>query len=100
MLRREQVRQQVEIRSQKFGREAKVPANEAVEHMGMRSADSIARYKLVPEPGQGETAGLNGSAPPAIRRYRLARVGVARRSELGIDRHERLEEIAAREQRR
>jgi hypothetical protein len=62
--------------------------------MHMRSADSIARYKLVPEPSS------NGAAPPPIRRYRLARVGVARRSALGVDRHERLEEIAAREQRR
>jgi hypothetical protein len=60
--------------------------------MGMRSADSIARYKLLPE-----TPSANGSERPAIRRYRLARVGVARRSALGVDRHERLEEIAARE---
>ena len=62
--------------------------------MGMRSADSIARYKLVPD-----TPSDNGAAPPPIRRYRLARVGVARRSALGVDRHERLEEIAEREQR-
>jgi hypothetical protein len=58
----------------------------------MRSADSIARYKLLPE-----TPSSNGAGRPAIRRYRLARVGVARRSALGVDRHERLEEIAARE---
>jgi hypothetical protein len=77
-----------------------VPANAAVEHTGMRSAASIARYKLVPEPSPGEAVGQNDSAPPAIRRYRLARVGVARRSALGVDRHERLEEITAREQRR
>jgi hypothetical protein len=61
--------------------------------MSMRSADSIARYKLVPESSQ------NGAALPAIKRYRLARVGVARRSALGIDRHERMEQIAAREDR-
>jgi hypothetical protein len=64
----------------------------------MRSADSIARYKLVPEPSPNEASLNDGS--PAVRRYRLARVGVARRSALGVDRHGRLEEIAAREQRR
>jgi hypothetical protein len=62
--------------------------------MRMRSADSIARYKLLPETSR------NGSEPVPIKRYRLARVGVARRSALGVDRHERLEEIAARERRR
>jgi hypothetical protein len=66
----------------------------------MRSADSIARYKLVPEANPAGAAAENGAAPPPIKRYRLARVGVARRSALGVDRHERLEEIAAREQRR
>jgi hypothetical protein len=55
----------------------------------MRSAESMARYKLVPE-----TASDNGAAPPPIKRYRLARVGVARRSALGVDRHERLEQVA------
>ena len=68
--------------------------------MDMRSADSIARYKLVPEPSQNGATPHNGSAPPPIKRYRLARVGMARRSALGVDRHERMEEIAAREQRR
>ena len=68
--------------------------------MDMRSADSIARYKLVPEPGQNGDTPHNGSAPSPIKRYRLARVGVARRSALGVDRHERMEEIAARDQRR
>jgi hypothetical protein len=58
----------------------------------MRSADSIARYKLLPE-----TPSSNGSTPPPIKRYRLARVGVARRSALGVDRHERLEHVAQRE---
>jgi hypothetical protein len=58
----------------------------------MRHADSIARYKLLPETSP------NGSAnQPIRRRYRLARVGVARRSALGADRHERLEDIAALE---
>jgi len=31
---------------------------------------------------------------PSVRRYRLARVGVNRRSALGEDRHERMERIA------
>jgi hypothetical protein len=60
----------------------------------MRPADSIARYKLVPEASASEPARANGSAPAPIRRYRLARVGVARRSALGADRHERLEQVA------
>jgi hypothetical protein len=63
----------------------------------MRSADSIARYKLVPEPSPNGSAADSDAAPSPIKRYRLARVGVARRSALGVDRHERLEEIAARE---
>jgi hypothetical protein len=58
--------------------------------MPMRSVESIARYKLVPQPPPSG----NGAAPPQVRRYRLARVGVARRSALGVDRHERLEQIA------
>ena len=62
----------------------------------MRPVGSIARYKLLPEPSVGDSSSTNGSAPaPApVRRYRLARVGVARRSALGADRHERLEQIA------
>ncbi|HEX2232585.1 MAG TPA: hypothetical protein VHG69_04390 [Thermoleophilaceae bacterium] len=64
----------------------------------MRSADSIARYKLVPEPSRNGS-GSDGATAPPIKRYRLARIGVARRSALGVDRHERLEEIAEREQR-
>jgi hypothetical protein len=60
----------------------------------MRRAESIARYKLLPEPTP------NGSPRPTIRRYRLARVGVARRSALGADRHERLEEVAGLDEQR
>jgi hypothetical protein len=60
--------------------------------MGMRPADSIARYKLLPE------TPANGTPRPPVRRYRLARVGVARRSALGADRHERLEEVARLEE--
>jgi hypothetical protein len=62
--------------------------------MGMRPSNSIARYKLLPETSS------NGSAPQPIRRYRLARVGVARRSALGADRHERLEDVAALDEKR
>ena len=52
------------------------------------------RYVLVPR--------TNGDAPAPgpgntrVRRYSLARVAVARRSALGVDRHERLEQIAER----
>jgi hypothetical protein len=65
--------------------------------MGMRSAESIARYKLVPEVSE-DGAPPDGSGPPPIRRYRLARVGVARRSALGADRHERLEQVVRLEE--
>lgn len=52
------------------------------------------RYVLVPR--------ANGAAPATgpgttrVRRYSLARVAVARRSALGVDLHERLEQIAER----
>ena len=58
----------------------------------MRPAGNIRSYKLLPD------SQANGSAPApsgaGIRRYRLARVGASRRSALGVDRHERLEQIA------
>jgi hypothetical protein len=50
------------------------------------------RYTLVPDadrPARG--------AGPVRRRYSLARVAPASRSALGVDRLERMEEIAARE---
>jgi hypothetical protein len=57
----------------------------------MREPSAIRSYKLVPSQ-------VNGSEPgpgvPGVRRYRLARVGVNRRSALGQDRHERMERIA------
>jgi len=56
----------------------------------MREPRPIRSYKLV-------LSQANGSEPAqsrGVRRYRLARVGVARRSALGGDRHERLERIA------
>ena len=90
----------VELRRAIFVQLSEVPANATVEHMGMRSAASIARYKLVPESSQNGAAPPDGSAPPSIKRYRLARVGVARRSALGVDRHERMEQIATQESRR
>jgi hypothetical protein len=50
------------------------------------------RYTLVPDKDQ--------PAPgPVRRRYSLARVAPSSRSALGVDRLERMEEIAAREQR-
>ena len=55
-----------------------------------------ARYVLVPHD--------DPIAPPVpgvarLRRFRLARVGVARRAALGYDRHERLERVAEIERR-
>jgi hypothetical protein len=60
--------------------------------MGVRPERSIRRYKLLPE------ASPDAEPRPPIRRYRLARVGVARRSALGADRHERLEEVVRLEE--
>jgi hypothetical protein len=51
------------------------------------------RYKLVPhDPDRDATA-----PTPIRRRYSLARVGPSSRSALGVDRLERMEEIAGRE---
>jgi hypothetical protein len=54
------------------------------------------RYALVPMSGMEPSA----TSPAKVRRYALARVGVTPRSALGVDRHERLEQIAAAERRR
>ena len=51
------------------------------------------RYKLVPD----DTPSQPPSANPVKRRYSLARVAPASRSALGVDRLERMEEIAGRE---
>jgi hypothetical protein len=53
------------------------------------------RYKLVPDDTQPDT----GSPGPVRRRYSLARVAPSSRSALGVDRLERMEEIAERERR-
>ena len=86
------VRHRVEARPRDLGQRSigEKPAN--AEHRGMRPTGNIKSYKLLPE------SQANGSAPAhngsGIRRYRLARVGASRRSALGVDRHERLEQIA------
>ena len=61
----------------------------------VRDPDSIKRYTLV------EHSSLNGNGrpPEGVKRYSLARVGVTRRSALGVDRHERLERIADQDKR-
>jgi hypothetical protein len=53
------------------------------------------RYKLVPDDTQLDP----GSPSPVRRRYSLARVAPSSRSALGVDRLERMEEIAERERR-
>jgi hypothetical protein len=57
------------------------------------------RYSLVPD--DIPAARVNGAAAPTPvrRRYSLARVAPSSRSALGVDRLERMEEIAARERR-
>ncbi len=58
------------------------------------------RYTLIPDDTDPTpTEGRNGAAPQSLvrRRYSLARVAPASRSALGVDRLERMEEIAARE---
>ena len=51
------------------------------------------RYKLVPD----DTPGGAKPSDPVRRRYSLARVAPSSRSALGVDRLERMEEIAERE---
>lgn len=53
------------------------------------------RYKLVPDDTQRDP----NLPSPVRRRYTLARVAPASRSALGVDRLERMEEIAHRERR-
>ena len=53
------------------------------------------RYKLVPD----DTPAEPPSASPVKRRYSLARVAPSSRSALGVDRLERMKEIAERERR-
>jgi hypothetical protein len=53
------------------------------------------RYSLMPDDTQRGPAGPS----PVRRRYSLARVAPSSRSALGVDRLERMEEIAARERR-
>ncbi len=59
------------------------------------------RYKLVPDDSKSSGEPPSGAAPsnPVRRRYSLARVAPSSRSALGVDRLERMEEIAARERR-
>ena len=53
------------------------------------------RYTLIPD----DTERGPTPASPVRRRYSLARVAPSSRSALGVDRLERMEEIAARERR-
>ena len=53
------------------------------------------RYTLVPD----DTSPQAAPASPVRRRYSLARVAPSSRSALGVDRLERMEEIAERERR-
>ena len=60
------------------------------------------RYTLIPDDTELSTSlPLNGAEPPSPvrRRYSLARVAPSSRSALGVDRLERMEEIAALEHR-
>jgi hypothetical protein len=60
------------------------------------------RYTLIPDDTEVRPSdAVNGAtAPtPVRRRYSLARVAPSSRSALGVDRLERMEEIAARERR-
>jgi len=70
-----------------MGRYAKSAANANISPMEPR------RYKLVPDDTQRDP----GSPSPVRRRYSLAQVAPSSRSALGVDRLERMEEIAARE---
>jgi hypothetical protein len=52
----------------------------------------LRRYALVPDP-PARRDGL----PKPVRRFHLARIAVSPRSALGEDRHERMEDVAARD---
>jgi hypothetical protein len=52
----------------------------------------IRRYALVPNPTPERDVSTG-----QIRRFQLARVAVSPRSALGADRHERMEDVVARE---
>jgi hypothetical protein len=64
-----------------------MPATSHISHMEPR------RYTLVPDDTQPQPP----AASPVKRRYSLARVAPSSRSALGVDRLERMEEIAERE---
>jgi hypothetical protein len=55
------------------------------------------RYSLVPDDTPHGTPAAPTAPSPVRRRYSLARVAPSSRSALGVDRLERMEEIAARE---
>jgi hypothetical protein len=60
--------------------------------MEKRDGRPPGRYVLVPR--ANAEAPAPGPGKTQVRRYSLARVAVARRSALGVDLHERLEQIA------
>ena len=68
---------------------------------GHLSAMEPRRYKLVPDDGTSAGEPPDGAAPPnpMRRRYSLARVAPTSRSALGVDRLERMEEIAGLDRR-
>jgi hypothetical protein len=59
----------------------------------MSAERSPRRYKLVPLSDEERPPG----GARRVRRYALARVAGSPRSALGVDRHERLEEVAERQ---
>jgi hypothetical protein len=77
-----------------FGRRANDPLPRTVDHLGMRSSGQPNRYVLVPRTDDAVRPSEAAHASPRVRRFSLARVSVSRRSALGVDRHERLEQIA------
>jgi hypothetical protein len=61
--------------------------------VGVRDRDRIKRYTLVPRSPAG-------ARPDGVRRFSLARVGASPRSALGVDRLERMEQVADAERQR
>ena len=57
----------------------------------MGSPERPNRYVLVPR----DEAAQRSTDTSGVRRFQLARIAVSPRSALGVDRHERLERIAA-----
>jgi hypothetical protein len=82
----------VETEASIFGPADIAVAGAAREDCAMATSP-VRRFALVPDPPQPRD-GL----PKPVRRFHLARIAVSPRSALGADRHERMEDVARRDE--